>query len=203
VGTRKASPMLTVKRRHREFQVGTLKRRDSEELGLVVLDPLRLPANAGKGYLSLYECAENRISDFRAEVVLKLIGSPDQFPRTEIEQAVDAYCQASGVDPEADWLKSQREEAGLFSQVSSYTALRDRYGDREIAYEVLLSTAEWLERRASILDRDGRRCVDCGSVAAADGSRLILQVHHRYYVRGRLPWDYPDEALARAYFATG
>lgn len=188
--------MLKVKRRQREFQVGTLKRRDSEELGLVVLDPWRQPAQGGKGYIALYELAENRISDFRAEVVLKLLGSPDQFARSDIEHAVDAYCQASGIDPEAEWLDSQRQEAGLSFQVTKYAELREQFGNNEIPYEALLSTHEWLGRRAAILHRDDRRCVDCESAVAADGSRLVLQVHHKYYVRGQLPWDYPDEALA-------
>lgn len=188
--------MITVNRHHREFQVGTLKRRDSEVLGLVVLNPLHQPANPGTGFISLYEHAENRISDFRAEVVLKLIGRPDQFPRTEIEQVVDAYCRASGVDPEAEWLKNQRMEAGRSVGVSGYAALRERYGDQQIPYEKLLSTPEWLERRALILDRDGRCCAECGFATAADGGRFILQVHHRYYVRGSLPWEYPDEALS-------
>jgi hypothetical protein len=197
--------MLTVKRRHREFRVGTLKRRDSEEVGLVVIDASRLMASTRRARIPVYECAEGRIGEFRAKVVLKLIGSPDQFSQTEIEQAVDAYCRAAGIDPEAEWLErqaewleSQRKEAGLAgvtSQVSSYTALNERYGDQKIPYHELLSTPEWLERRAAILDRDGRRCVQCNSASAADGSRLILQVHHRYYVRAWLPWAYPADAL--------
>jgi hypothetical protein len=188
--------MRKVKRRHREFQVGTLKRRESETLGLVVLDPMRQQTGVGEAYISLYELAEDRVSDFRAEVVLSLLGSPDEFPITEIEQAVDAYCRMSGVDPEAEWFESQREEAGLSPRISGYAALTERYGDGDIPYEAILSTREWLDRRAVILDRDGRRCVDCGSATAADGSRLILQVHHRFYIRGSLPWEYPDEALA-------
>jgi hypothetical protein len=188
--------MLKVMRRQREFQVGTLKRPDSDALGLVVLDPRRQPERVGKGYIALYELADNRISDFRAEVVLKLLGSPDQFARSEIENAVDAYCQVSGIDPEAEWLDSQRQDAGLSFPITGYAALREQFGGNEIPYEALLSTSEWLERRASILCRDGRLCVECGSGVAADGSRLIVQVHHTYYVRGWLPWDYPDEALA-------
>src|SRR5436305_394134 len=112
--------MLTVKRRQHEFQVGTLKRRDSEELGLVVLDPARQADQTRKEYALLYELAENRIGEFRAEVVLKLLGSPDQFARSDIEHAVDAYCRASGVDPEAEWLEDQRREAGLSFRVSNY-----------------------------------------------------------------------------------
>ena len=55
--------MLTVKRHHREFQVATLQHRGSDKLGLVVLDPARQPGN---GYISLFELAENQISDFSA-----------------------------------------------------------------------------------------------------------------------------------------
>lgn len=52
-------------------------------------------------------------------------------------------------------------------------------------YEKLLRSPEWRWRRAKVLERDKFSCVKCGS-----NSRL--EVHHRYYVAGRNPWDYPD-----------
>ena len=189
--------MLTVRRGEYEFRVGTLKRQGSELVGLVVLDSRSKIALAEPGYTALYEHAEGCIGSFRTEVVLNLIGSPDQFPRSEIEQAVDAYCQTLEVNPEAEWLITQQKEAGLLVEVCTYAKLRERYaGDKEPTYEELLSTPEWLRRRAEILTRDCRQCVKCKATPNnAIGYRLILDVHHRYYVRGMPPWEYPDEAL--------
>src|SRR5260370_4869913 len=61
-------------------------------------------------------------------------------------------------------------------------------------YQPLLRRDEWLGHRREILKRDGYRCRGCGrdQVDAVDHE---LHVHHRYYVQGKLPWEYPDEAL--------
>jgi len=56
-------------------------------------------------------------------------------------------------------------------------------------YEELLDTPEWGFRRNQILERDDHHCQECCS---RDGT---LHVHHRYYLKGKKPWDYPDEAL--------
>jgi hypothetical protein len=188
--------MLKVRRWLREFEVGTLQRRNSEGVGLVVLDPLAQTSQKPDKYITLFEVTENQLGEFRAETVLRLLGVPDQFARAEIEGAVDAYCRAAGIDPEVEWLNAQRGEAGLSCRVSTYAALRETYAGRDIPYEELLGTTEWLLKRAAILERDGLRCVSCSSAFAANGSRLVLQVHHRYYVREWPPWEYPDEALA-------
>ena len=55
----------------------------------------------------------------------------------------------------------------------------DRYRDQR-----------WKDRRLEILERDEFSCIACG-----DGD-CVLHVHHRYYVSGRMPWEYPDNALA-------
>jgi 5-methylcytosine-specific restriction endonuclease McrA len=55
-------------------------------------------------------------------------------------------------------------------------------------YSEKLKLPEWLERREEILRRDGRACVLCGAMKE-------LQVHHLRYVRGKEPWEYPNEAL--------
>ena len=36
-----------------------------------------------------------------------------------------------------------------------------------------------------ILERDGFKCRECGA------EKETLHVHHRYYIAGRLPWEYP------------
>jgi 5-methylcytosine-specific restriction endonuclease McrA len=57
-----------------------------------------------------------------------------------------------------------------------------------ITYSDKLATPEWLERREKIKARDGHACVLCGA-------KKPLHVHHLRYVRGKEPWEYPDEAL--------
>jgi len=55
-------------------------------------------------------------------------------------------------------------------------------------YQKLLEEKEWKDRRLQILIRDNNRCVLCGSTDN-------LNVHHKYYVYGCLPWEYEDKAL--------
>lgn len=47
---------------------------------------------------------------------------------------------------------------------------------------------EWIAFRTRVIQLDGGRCVRCFR-GRSDG--VILQVHHRQYVSGRLPWEYP------------
>jgi hypothetical protein len=94
--------MRKVQRRHRDFWVGTLKRHNSAELGLVVYDPLARAAT-GNEYVVLFEVAESVAGDFRKEVVRELIGSVDGISNGAIESAVDAYCGFARIDPEAEW----------------------------------------------------------------------------------------------------
>lgn len=46
----------------------------------------------------------------------------------------------------------------------------------------------WQEFRAEILERDGHLCTSCGR-SASEGA--VLQVHHKQYLTGIAPWDYP------------
>ena len=47
----------------------------------------------------------------------------------------------------------------------------------------------WQKKRLQILERAGWKCQYC---KAEDQT---LAIHHRYYVKGRAPWEYPDFAL--------
>lgn len=47
----------------------------------------------------------------------------------------------------------------------------------------------WQKRRLEVLDRADWTCESC------EATDKELQVHHRYYERGKKPWEYPDEAL--------
>ena len=55
-------------------------------------------------------------------------------------------------------------------------------------YKELLKSPEWLDKRDSIKNRDGNKCVKCGS-------KKQLEVHHTYYLSGKMPWEVPDECL--------
>ncbi len=50
------------------------------------------------------------------------------------------------------------------------------YDTRKMAYPRYLQTPEWQAIRQMALDRDGHRCVECGSTEQ-------LQVHHKTYAR--------------------
>lgn len=52
-------------------------------------------------------------------------------------------------------------------------------------YAELLTDPRWQKKRLEILERDHWACQRCQSKSRT------LHVHHRYYVSGRLPWEYP------------
>src|SRR5262245_25308400 len=112
--------MRIVRRRLRKFHIGTLKRRNSEELGLVVFAATDQFGTTSGSHVRLYELAENTISEFHKDTVRPLIGSPDGFSDTAIEEAVNRYCQAAGIDPEAEWRELQKQEAELRYRHQAY-----------------------------------------------------------------------------------
>lgn len=59
-----------------------------------------------------------------------------------------------------------------------------------IPYAELLRDPRWQKRRLEVLQAAGWRCSRCRN------QKANLQVHHSRYIRGRMPWDYPDELLA-------
>jgi len=56
-------------------------------------------------------------------------------------------------------------------------------------YSELLKHPKWQKKRLIIMQRDGFHCAGCG----ADNN--MLSVHHIYYEKGKMPWEYPDRAL--------
>lgn len=48
--------------------------------------------------------------------------------------------------------------------------------------------ADWLAFRLEVIRLDDHRCVRCRQ-GPSDG--VVLQVHHKHYVSGRRPWEYP------------
>lgn len=57
------------------------------------------------------------------------------------------------------------------------------------SYCELLRDPRWQRKRLEILQRDNFTCVKCGDFHSN------LQVHHKYYKKGKLPWDYANSVL--------
>lgn len=55
------------------------------------------------------------------------------------------------------------------------------------SYADKLKDPRWQKKRLEIMERDGWKCQRCFD------HREPLVVHHKYYISGRDPWDYPDE----------
>lgn len=49
---------------------------------------------------------------------------------------------------------------------------------------------EWQRKRLEIMQRDRFECCDCGT------EEKTLNVHHAYYKKGKMPWEYPSESLS-------
>lgn len=56
-------------------------------------------------------------------------------------------------------------------------------------YAEKLLDQRWQQRKTSIQIRDQFTCQKCGA------KNETVHVHHRHYIGGRDPWDYPDELL--------
>ena len=54
-------------------------------------------------------------------------------------------------------------------------------------YYELLKHPKWQRKRLEIMGRDGWKCTVCGD------TETELHVHHKEYIWGRKPWEYPDE----------
>lgn len=56
-------------------------------------------------------------------------------------------------------------------------------------YWELLRDPRWQKKRLEIMERDDFTCHNCGDYEST------LNVHHGYYAKGKMPWDYPSESL--------
>lgn len=57
------------------------------------------------------------------------------------------------------------------------------------SYYELLRDPQWQRKRLEIMQRADFECEECGSKDST------LSVHHSYYEKGLMPWDYPSESL--------
>jgi 5-methylcytosine-specific restriction endonuclease McrA len=71
----------------------------------------------------------------------------------------------------------------------SRTALRRPRPSRSQAYQQLLRDPRWQKKRLEIFARDHWTCQECRATTKE------LQVHHKWYVAGALPWAVPRQAL--------
>jgi hypothetical protein len=60
---------------------------------------------------------------------------------------------------------------------------------KKSAYAQKLLDPRWQKKRLEILQRDEWCCQQCFD------NESTLHVHHRRYIYGRDPWDYPDQLL--------
>ena len=56
-------------------------------------------------------------------------------------------------------------------------------------YSEKLRDPRWQKKRLEILERDEWTCQNCFD------SESTLVVHHKKYIKGKEPWDYPNELL--------
>jgi len=57
-----------------------------------------------------------------------------------------------------------------------------------MSYGEQLAYSEWNKKRMEIWQRDGHKCVGCGS-------KSNLVVHHKEYRSGIFAWEYPNDCL--------
>ena len=57
-----------------------------------------------------------------------------------------------------------------------------------MTYSEKLKHPLWQKKRLEVLHRSSFTCGMCGS------KEKTLHVHHGYYSRGAMPWEYPDDA---------
>lgn len=57
-----------------------------------------------------------------------------------------------------------------------------------MTYKEMLKQEKWASKRREILERDSHKCLNCES-------NFSLQVHHKVYITGRLPWEYSNSQL--------
>lgn len=66
--------------------------------------------------------------------------------------------------------------------------MRKKVNKKLTKYQVLLKDKRWFLKKHEILDRDNNECTMCYSARN-------LQVHHKKYMRGRMPWEYDNKDL--------
>lgn len=61
--------------------------------------------------------------------------------------------------------------------------------NKGLSYYDYFKHPEWQKKRLKIMELANFECESCGA------KDITLHVHHKYYEKGRKPWEYPDESL--------
>lgn len=98
----------------------------------------------------------------------------------------------------------------------TYQELKQSESHESISYSDLLRCEEWSEVRNDIVKRDDNKCMNCGKpesdgpiisggsrnyfnpitfVAVSETEAVKLEVHHKLYIRDKLPWGYNYDDL--------
>lgn len=62
----------------------------------------------------------------------------------------------------------------------------NRNGNTNMTYSELLLDVRWQKKRLEILSRDNWTCLRC------ERSDQTLHVHHNFYIKGKMPWEYEN-----------
>lgn len=91
----------------------------------------------------------------------------------------------------------------------------------KITYNDLLACKEWKNKRKEVLEKDNNKCTECGKLRTLkmwSGNNVMyftldkesikneekiestniptnLEIHHKYYILNRFPWEYNNDAL--------
>lgn len=65
--------------------------------------------------------------------------------------------------------------------------LRDLFEKKSISYNDVLGNPKWKSKRLEVITRDNFSCKNCHK---KESNGNPLQAHHKYYIKGRLPWEY-------------
>jgi hypothetical protein len=61
---------------------------------------------------------------------------------------------------------------------------------KKLTYAEQLKSPLWQRKRLEMLEASGWECTECGT------KETTLHVHHRQYIKGKMPWEYENTQLA-------
>lgn len=85
--------------------------------------------------------------------------------------------------------KQQRDKEKTRKEIWEKYSTKEPKKEETKSYSELLKDPRWQKKRLEIMERDNWSCLKCGC-GLNDGTPL--NVHHKYYRKGRAPWEYDD-----------
>ncbi|WBX72001.1 HNH endonuclease [Tenacibaculum retecalamus] len=138
-------------------------------------------------YISNYD--EFEFSESEITKLYSFIKYLNKKEKNILENVVNLSEKRRSLKKEYD-LEKWREEK--FYELDSYQSVFQLINNKsksEIKYSDLLKCFEWKLKRFKILFRDKYKCQKCNTVS------IHNHVHHKYYLKNKLPWDIRDYAL--------